>query len=174
MSISCYYISLAIDGKIRLQRGEPLKLQPSPARQELGVSNFNRTDIDRLVAAARIPPAVNQAGFAIGSPQNMTLGRDWGTIKRCQELNITYEAYAPFGERHATAPTSRVDVLTDPTVMRVAAQHNRSAALVGLRWILQHGMAVVTSSANSQYQQEDLGVIDFELTPADMAALDAV
>jgi diketogulonate reductase-like aldo/keto reductase len=42
----------------------------------IGVSNFNRTDIDRLVTAAHIPPAANQAGFAIGSPQNATLGRD--------------------------------------------------------------------------------------------------
>jgi diketogulonate reductase-like aldo/keto reductase len=140
----------------------------------IGVSNFNRTDIDRLVAAAHIPPAVNQAGFAIGSPQNATLGRDWGTINRCQELNITYEAYAPFGERNATAPTSRVDVLNDPTVMRVAAKLNTSTALVGLRWIIQHGMNVVTSSANSLYQQDDLLVFDFELSPADMATLDAV
>jgi hypothetical protein len=35
-------------------------------------------------------------------------------------------------------------------------------------------MNVVTSSANSLYQQDDLLVFDFELPPADMAALDAV
>ena len=140
----------------------------------IGVSNFNRTDIDQLMAAARIPPAVNQAGFAIGSPLNATLGRDWGTIQRCRELNITYEAYAPFGERNATAPTSRVDVLKDPTVKRVAARNNVTAALVGLRWILQHGMAVVTSGADPEYQREDLRVFDFALSSADMAALDGV
>lgn len=140
----------------------------------IGVSNFNRTDIDLLMAAARIPPAVNQAGFAIGSPLNATLGRDWGTIQRCRELGITYEAYAPFGERDATAPTSRVDVLNDPTVKRVAARNNVTTALVGLRWILQHGMAVVTSGANPEYQREDLQVFDFALSSADMAMLDGV
>merc|ERR1719487_1796363 len=30
----------------------------------IGVSNFNQTDVEKLVAAAQIPPAVNQAGFA--------------------------------------------------------------------------------------------------------------
>ena len=140
----------------------------------IGVSNFNSTDIERLVAVARIPPAINQAGFAIGSQQNSTLGRDWATIKRCQQLGITYEAYAPFGERHAAAPTSRVDVLHDATVKRVAARHNQSTALVALRWVLQHGMLVVTGTANPKHQEGDLGVFAFELTAADMMELDAV
>ena len=140
----------------------------------IGVSNFNQTDIEKLVASARIPPAVNQAGFAIGSPQNATLGRDWATIRRCQQLGVTYEAYAPFGERHASAPTSRVNVLDDRTVKQVAARHNRSTALVALRWILQHGMAVVTGSANPQHQRGDLDVFAFNLTAADMVELDAV
>jgi len=140
----------------------------------IGVSNFNHSDIEKLVAAARIPPAVNQAGFAIGSPQNATLGRDWLTITRCQELGVAYEAYAPFGELNATAPTSRVDVLNDPTVKQVASRNNRSTAQVALRWVVQHDMLVVTSAANTTYQREDLDVFDFELSTEDMAALDAV
>lgn len=140
----------------------------------IGVSNFNQSAIDKLVAVAKIMPSVNQAGFAIGSPQNVTLGRDWDTINRCRELNITYEAYAPFGELNATAPTSKIDVLRDPTVKRIAAQHNRSTALVGLRWIIQHGMTVVSSSANADYQQEDLRVFDFELSAKEMSELDAL
>lgn len=141
----------------------------------IGVSNFNVSDINQLMKVARIPPAVNQAGFAIGSPQNKTLGRDWATIKRCKELGITYQAYAPFGERNATAPTSRINVLTDPTVRRIAKSNNVSTALIGLRWILQHGLAVVTSSDNPNYQSEDLTVFTaLNLSAADMAQLDAI
>ena len=65
-------------------------------------------------------------------------------------------------------------VLTDPTVKRVAARHNVSTALVGLRWVLQHGLSVVTSATDPRYQREDLDVYGFELSAADMAALDAV
>ena len=56
----------------------------------------------------------------------------------------------------------------------MAERNNLSTALVGLRWILQHGMNVVTSSDNPEYQKSDLGVFDFALSPEDMAELDAV
>jgi 2,5-diketo-D-gluconate reductase A len=140
----------------------------------IGVSNFNRTNIEQLMAVAQIPPAVNQAGFAIGSPQNATIGRDWGTIKSCRDHGITYEAYGAFGEPHSTVPTSTVDVLNHPTVKRVAARHNASMSLVAYRWTVQHGMVCLASSADPAHMREDLGVFDFELSETDMAELDAV
>jgi len=140
----------------------------------IGVSNFNRTDIDKLVALAAIPPAVNQAGFAIGSPQNATIGRDWGTINRCRELGITYEAYGSFGEPHSTVPTSKVDVLNHPTVKSVAARHNRTTALVAFRWTVQHGMVLLTASSNPKHMKDEFEVFDFELSVEDMAELDAI
>lgn len=140
----------------------------------IGVSNFNRTDLEKLVEVAHIRPAVNQAGFAIGSPQNATIGRDWSTINRCRELGITYEAYGSFGEHHSTVPTSKVDVLNNPTVKRVAMRHNTSTALVAYRWAVQHGMVVLASSANPEHMREDLDVFGLELTGTDMSELDAV
>ena len=143
--------------------------------RSIGVSNFNQSDIEKLVKMAKIKPAVNQAGFAIGSPLNKTLGRDWGTINTCKALNITYMAYAPFGERHATAPTSKIDVLTDARVKRIAKSKNVSTALVGLRWILQHGLAVVTSAHRKDYQIEDLTVFTaLNLTQEEMDVLDGI
>ena len=69
-----------------------------------------------------------------------------------------------------------MDVLGDPTVRRIASRHNRSTAQIALRWVLQHGMTVVTSAASAAYQEDDLGVFDegFELSAQDMAVLDAV
>lgn len=140
----------------------------------IGVSNFNEADIDQLFEAAVIKPVVNQAGYAIGSPGNATLGRDAGTIKRCRELNITYEAYGVFGEPHATAPTSAVDVMHHPTVVRVAKQHGVNAAQVAARWVVQQGMVAVTSSGNPEHMQSDLNIFDFHLSESEMAELSAV
>ncbi len=67
-----------------------------------------------------------------------------------------------------------MDVLTDPTVKKIAVRHNVSTAVVGLRWVLQHGMAVVTSGSNPAYQHDDLTVFDMELSHDDMAELDAI
>jgi len=140
----------------------------------IGVSNFNLADIDQLVEAAVIKPVVNQAGYAIGSPGNATLGRDAATIKRCMELNITYEAYGVFGEPHATAPTSAVDIMHHPTVVKVANQHNVSTSQVAGRWIVQQGMVAVMSSANPDHMKSDLGIFDFHLSEPEMAELNAV
>lgn len=66
-------------------------------------------------------------------------------------------------------------MLSDPTVLKVAKSHNVSAAEVGLRWILQQGMTLVTSSAKVEYDAEDIrGVWTFALTDAEMAQLSAV
>jgi len=140
----------------------------------IGVSNFNRTDVEKLVAVAKVPPAVNQAGFAIGSPQNATIGRDWATINRCRELGITYEAYGSFGELHATVPTSKVDVLNDPTVKRMAARYNRTTPQIAYRWTVQHDIVLLGKSSNAAHMREDMDIFEFELSDADMAELDAV
>jgi len=142
--------------------------------RSIGVSNFNQADIDQLVEVAVIKPVVNQAGYAIGSPGNATLGRDAGTIKRCRELNITYEAYGVFGEPHATAPTSAVDVLHHPTVVKVAEKHGVSTAQVAARWVVQQGMVAVMSSGNPEHMQSDLQIFDFQLSDSEMVELNAV
>ena len=72
----------------------------------------------------------------------------------------------------ALGGTSRV--LHDPTVLAVAAAHNRSAAAVALRWVVQQGVPVVTSSDKAEYDDEDLAVFDFNLTAAEMERLAAV
>lgn len=66
-------------------------------------------------------------------------------------------------------------MLSDPTVLKVAKGHNVSAAEVGMRWILQQGMTLVTASSKAQYDTEDIhGVGAFALTDAEMAELSAV
>lgn len=146
----------------------------SGTARAIGVSNYNEADIDQLMKDAIIKPSVNQAGYAIGSPGNATLGRDAGTIKRCRELNITYEAYGVFGEPHATAPTSAVDIMHHPIVLKVAQHHNVSAEQVAARWVVQQGMAFVASSADPVHMQSDLQIFDFQLSESEMAELTAV
>ena len=58
--------------------------------------------------------------------------------------------------------------------LAVAAAHNRSAAAVALRWVVQQGVPVVTSSDKAEYDEEDLAVFDFNLTAAEMESLAAV
>ena len=65
-------------------------------------------------------------------------------------------------------------VLKDPTVLSIAAAHNKSSAQVALRWLVQQGIVVVTSSNEAAYDQADLALWDFQLTETEMATLAAL
>ena len=58
-----------------------------------------------------------------------------------------------------------------PTVEAVAAAHNKSAAQVALRWVVQQGVVAVTASLEASYDTADLDLFDFVLSDAETAAL---
>ena len=59
-------------------------------------------------------------------------------------------------------------------VGELAARYERSPAQVLLRWALQKGTVVLPKSANRERIAENIAVFEFELSPADMQALDAL
>ena len=75
------------------------------------------------------------------------------------------EAYSPLGTgRH----------LQDETVQLVASRAGRTPAQVLLRWCLQHGVIVLAKSTHRKRIEENARIVDFTLSDADMAALDAL
>ena len=136
----------------------------------IGISNFNASAIEAMLPHVRIKPVVNQCGFSVaGHSESSSLwGRDDNTHAACIKHGIHYAAYSPLGgvAKHGTG-----HVLHDPTVNAIAKAHNRSAAEVALRWVVQQGVLAVTSSDNPEHIQSDLATFDFTLTAAEMAAL---
>lgn len=65
-------------------------------------------------------------------------------------------------------------MLQQPVVRAVAASHGKSAAQVALRWLVQQGIAAVTSSSSPRHVLEALDIWDFALTWKEMRALRAV
>ena len=145
------------------------RFQQAGLARAIGISNFNASAIDALYAAGlRVPPAVNQCGFSIGGHSHSALGRDIATLRKCEELNITYSAYSPLGG------LSGVNVLGNPTVLGIGKVHNKTSAQVALRWVTQQGVVAVTASNKSSYDKEDLDIYDFTLSDAEMTALSAI
>ena len=150
-----------------------LQLEPfvlSGVARAIGISNFNASAIEALMPHVHVTPAVNQCGFSISGHSEATSqwGRDDATHAACVKHGITYSAYSPLGgvAKHGTG-----HVLNDPTVNRVAAAHNRSAAQVALRWVTQQGVVAVTSSDKLTHVASDLQSFDFNLTTAEMDEL---
>ncbi|MCX5175773.1 aldo/keto reductase [Streptomyces virginiae] len=135
------------------------EIAASGRAKAVGVSNFRPADLARIAAESELVPAVNQVELHPLFPQ--------AELRAVHaERGIATEAWSPLGQGK--------ELLTLPAVTAIAAAYGRSAAQVVLRWHLQHGNVVIPKSVTPARIRENLDVFGFELSAADMAALDAL
>jgi len=126
--------------------------------RSVGVSNFSVSELDAVIAAGTIPPAVDQVNF---SP----LQYRRGLLDASRRQDVALEAYSPLG-------TGRN--LSNKTVTSVAQRAGRIPAQVLLRWCLQHGLPVISKSVHRERILQNAQIFDFALSDEDMAELDAL
>jgi 2,5-diketo-D-gluconate reductase B len=74
----------------------------------------------------------------------------------------------------AYCPIARGRVPGNPTLERIGKAHGKTAAQVSLRWLVQQDIAVIPGSGKPERQKENFAVLDFALTPAEMAEIDGL
>jgi len=127
--------------------------------RSIGVSNFTRAHLTRIIDATGVTPAVNQVELHPRFPQSeMRQVHD--------ELGIRTEAWSPMGKRRAP--------LDEPVVTQAAERHGVSAGQVILRWHVQLGSLPIPKSTGPERQRQNLGVFGFELTDDEVAAISAL
>jgi 2,5-diketo-D-gluconate reductase A len=126
--------------------------------RSIGVSNFSAGELDELLAAADVPPVVNQVQF---SPFEYRRG----LLEACDAHGIAIEAYSPLGTgRH----------LGDDVVAGIAERVDRTPAQVLIRWCIERELIVLPKSTHQERIAENARVFDFTLSAEDMADLDAL
>ncbi len=132
----------------------------------IGVSNFMPEVLRRLLAQSTVIPAVNQIEV---HPyfQQRALQQLHG------EHGIVTQAWSPMGGITAYYGGTRRS-FDDPALQQIAQAHGKSAAQVMLRWHLQQGRVVIPKSIRPERIAENLAVFDFELSAAQLAAIDAL
>ena len=65
-------------------------------------------------------------------------------------------------------------LLAEPVLADIAARLGRTPAQVVLRWHVQMSFSVIPGSRNVDHIRDNLAVLDFALTDADMAAIAAL
>jgi diketogulonate reductase-like aldo/keto reductase len=135
----------------------------------IGVSNFMRHHLDDLLHRVEVVPAVNQIELHPYFSQPDVQKAD-------AEHGILTQAWSPIGgiTFYPGWGDDRRNVLQDPVIAAIAAEHGRTPAQVMLRWQLQEGRSAIPKSTNPGRIAENFDVFDFELTPAQMASIDAL
>ena len=105
-----------------------------------------------LRVRANICPMVDQIEYHPGFAQKEC-------VEFCQKNNILVEACSPFG---------RGNVLDNPLLKSIAANHNKSVAQVVIRWGMQTGVLPLVKSVTPSRIKEDIEVFDFELSQQEM------
>jgi diketogulonate reductase-like aldo/keto reductase len=124
----------------------------------IGVSNFGRDRLAKLIGSATRVPAVNQVQF---SPYHYRRR----LLDYCNDQGVLFEAYSPLARGRG---------LDDPTITAVAERVGRTPAQVMLRWAIQHETVVIPKSNRQNHIRSNAQLFDFELTNTDMHDLDAL
>nr|6KBL_A Chain A, Aldo-keto reductase [Oryza sativa Indica Group] len=136
------------------------KLYDSGKSRAIGVSNFSSKKLGDLLAAARVPPAVDQVECHPG----------WQQMKLhnfCQSTGIHLSAYSPLGSPGSTFMNG--NVLKEPIIISIAEKLGKTPAQVALRWNIQMGHSVLPKSVSEERIKQNLDVYDWSI-PEDLLA----
>lgn len=133
--------------------------------RRIGVSNFQRKEIEALEAATGVRPCVNQLEYHPWVPDDTVK-----LVKWCQTKKIAVTAYGSLGGSRNKAGEG-VDPSQSADVAKVAAAHQCSKAQVLLRWALAQGVAVIPGATSAEHIRENLRVPSFQLTAGDRRLL---
>lgn len=123
----------------------------------IGVSNFKPAHLETLLAETSVVPAVNQVQL---NPRVPRLDhREFDAAH-----GIVTESYSPLGSGN--------DLLDSPELRQIGDQYGKSPAQVVLRWHVQNGLVAIPKSQHPDRIAANIDVFDFELTDADLLALD--
>lgn len=133
----------------------------------IGVSNFMVEHLDRLMDSATVTPAVNQIEVHPYFQQRTVLEKN-------AELGILSQAWSPIGGITFYRDGEHSSTLEDTVITDIAAAHGKTAAQVMLRWHVQEGRQVIPKSVTPSRIVENFEIFDFELSSAEMIAIDGL
>ncbi|MDO4670310.1 MAG: aldo/keto reductase [Aerococcus sp.] len=123
----------------------------------IGVSNFEREDLDNLLENAKVKPMVDQILLHIGhTPQAL--------IAYAKEKNIQVEAYSPIA--HGV-------MLQHPELKGMADKYGVSIPQLAIRYCLELGSVPLPKTENPEHMAANARV-DFEISDEDMTTLKQV
>jgi 2,5-diketo-D-gluconate reductase A len=135
-----------------------IEMKEDGRARSIGVSNFTQAHLERIIEATGVTPSVNQIELHPGFAQ--------------RELRAFHDKHGIATE--SWSPLAQDGITKEKTILELAKKHGKSPAQVTLRWHLQHGLIVIPKSVTPARIRENIDVFDFELSRAEMDAIDAI
>ncbi len=135
-----------------------VRVQKEGRVRSIGVSNFNRDHLERIIAETGVTPAVNQIElhprFQQGALREFHDGR-----------GIRTESWSPLG---------RGGLLGEAAIVDIADKHRKTPAQVVIRWHLESGLIAIPKTVRDERLKENIGALDFRLDDEDMRRIEAL
>ncbi|SJM86999.1 related to ketoreductase [Zygosaccharomyces bailii] len=140
------------------------QLYESGLAKAIGVSNFPLEYLKKMESFCKYMPMVHQIEF---NPylQNQTPG----VVEWCQKKDIVVEAYSPLTPLSRARPGP-----LDAILPGLVEKYRKSETQILLRWVIDRGLVVLTTSSKSERLQEILGSLEFELEKRDIDLISEV
>jgi len=137
--------------------------------KSIGVSNFNKDQIERIRTEGSILPANVQIEIHPYLP-NVKM------VEYCQKHDMIVTAYSPLGspDRPWAKPDDPV-LFENKTLKEIASKHNKSPAQICIAFALARGLVVIPKSVTKSRIEANMQIFDIKLSPkevSDLIALD--
>ena len=156
----------------------------------VGVSNYSAKETRAMDDALRkrgLRLASNQVEFSLLRAMPLRVG----LMECCRELGVVPLAYSPIGQGRLTGkysaahpppgnrnfsahPMDQVDTIVGE-LRRIGSVHgDRTPSQVALAWLVAKGAVPIPGAKNRSQAHENAGALGWQMSPAEVARLDAV
>lgn len=126
----------------------------------IGLSNFNRTQIEEILSQCKVRPAVLQTEV---HPYN----QEKELKAFLDEEAMVIQAWYPLGHGDKT-------LIQEKVFAELAQKYGKSNAQIILRWQIQSGNIVIPGSKNPAHIRDNFDLFDFSLTDEEMSRIAAM
>ncbi|XP_063986542.1 aldo-keto reductase family 1 member B1-like isoform X2 [Diachasmimorpha longicaudata] len=136
--------------------------------KNIGVSNFNSEQIERLLENCQIKPVVNQVEVHPYLSQKEL-------SKFCNDRGIMITAYSPLGAPNRFwAKPDDAKILEDDKLVEMGKKYNKTSAQIAIRYQLDRGHLAIPKSVTKARILENSQVFDFTLSSKDIEYINSL
>lgn len=120
----------------------------------IGISNFGKTQYESFLKNCEIIPAVDQVESHVYYPQ--------------LELKELLNRHGTQMQSWASFTEGRKNIFAEPLLVEIGEKYGKTSGQTALRYLIQNGIAVIPKSVHRERLEENLDILDFELSQDEM------